>query len=569
MSRDNYFDLLKLNTNPPENNEAVIREAIEKALNRWQDMKNKGINSAKWEKLLELKDDINKVMLDPVLRKQEADAAKNTSNEKSTKSWYEEYSKKIAPIEKLLDQLNFLSLYDFISQSTSESDICRSYGLNDSCKELKERVSKITAAYRIIKDKQTEQELSGKCASIFESTEKKDDYDKYIQQKFTESIELAVKMTQDGGVLSAKACSTIVEKYTKSWFIDTKVLELINSYCKKQNYTVEQPNPSSSKRNESYSNANQPDQHASNNSYSNNQDPRYNTNNGQQQYQQTGTSNKNTIVTFFLCIFLGFLGFHRFYTGKIGTGILYFLTLGFAFIGVVLDAFMIANGKFKDKIGYSLKKWMPGNIVCLAFIVIVAILIFTGNFSIISNIVGWRPEFARENTPPITQGDTQNNNTSSNGNTNDEPIEPLANEPISLSEINPSDNTRDSNTRWEFKTNVTSNTIESFSDCLVVSSSSVNERVASIDFLIDGNFTKMSGTTFLADEGKDVEAPQRIIIWADGQIIYQSEDIIIGFSPDTFELDVLGAKLLRIGVEFDSGRRGRTTVGIADIILYP
>ena len=41
---------------------------------------------------------------------------------------------------------------------------------------------------------------------------------------------------------------------------------------------------------------------------------------------------KSKTVTLILCIFLGYIGVHRFYTGKIGTGILYLLTGGIFYI---------------------------------------------------------------------------------------------------------------------------------------------------------------------------------------------------------------------------------------------
>jgi TM2 domain-containing membrane protein YozV len=64
-----------------------------------------------------------------------------------------------------------------------------------------------------------------------------------------------------------------------------------------------------------------------------------------------GTSDKNKITALLLCIFLGGLGVHRFYVGKIGTGIVWLLTGGVLGIGWLIDIIMIAVGKFKDKQG--------------------------------------------------------------------------------------------------------------------------------------------------------------------------------------------------------------------------
>jgi len=64
-----------------------------------------------------------------------------------------------------------------------------------------------------------------------------------------------------------------------------------------------------------------------------------------------GTSDKSKITALLLCIFLGGLGVHRFYVGKIGTGIVWLLTGGVLGIGWLIDIIMIAVGKFKDKQG--------------------------------------------------------------------------------------------------------------------------------------------------------------------------------------------------------------------------
>lgn len=52
---------------------------------------------------------------------------------------------------------------------------------------------------------------------------------------------------------------------------------------------------------------------------------------------------KNKWTAFFLCLFLGILGAHKFYEGKIGMGILYLLTGGLFCIGWIVDIFSILS----------------------------------------------------------------------------------------------------------------------------------------------------------------------------------------------------------------------------------
>lgn len=67
-------------------------------------------------------------------------------------------------------------------------------------------------------------------------------------------------------------------------------------------------------------------------------------------------SEKGFVPTLLLCFFLGVLGVHRFYVGKIGTGILMLLTFGGFGIWSLIDFIIIVCGNFKDKKGLLIKQ---------------------------------------------------------------------------------------------------------------------------------------------------------------------------------------------------------------------
>ena len=69
----------------------------------------------------------------------------------------------------------------------------------------------------------------------------------------------------------------------------------------------------------------------------------------------SAASEKGFVPAILLCLFLGGLGVHRFYVGKIGTGILQLITLGGLGIWALIDLIVIITGNFKDSQGLLIK----------------------------------------------------------------------------------------------------------------------------------------------------------------------------------------------------------------------
>ena len=68
-------------------------------------------------------------------------------------------------------------------------------------------------------------------------------------------------------------------------------------------------------------------------------------------------SNKRILPVFLLFFFLSWLGVHRFYVGKIGTAILYIITLGGLGIWWIVDLILIVTGSFTDSRGQRIVQW--------------------------------------------------------------------------------------------------------------------------------------------------------------------------------------------------------------------
>jgi len=68
-------------------------------------------------------------------------------------------------------------------------------------------------------------------------------------------------------------------------------------------------------------------------------------------------SPKSRLATTLFAFFLGYFGVHRFYLGKIGTGIAMLLTGGGLGIWALIDFVLAVAGIMKDKEGKVIKNW--------------------------------------------------------------------------------------------------------------------------------------------------------------------------------------------------------------------
>jgi len=72
---------------------------------------------------------------------------------------------------------------------------------------------------------------------------------------------------------------------------------------------------------------------------------------------QFSATDKRILPAFLLCFFLGVFGVHRFYVGKVGTGIAQLLTFGGLGIWALVDLIIIVCGAFTDDQGIRITLW--------------------------------------------------------------------------------------------------------------------------------------------------------------------------------------------------------------------
>ena len=70
----------------------------------------------------------------------------------------------------------------------------------------------------------------------------------------------------------------------------------------------------------------------------------------------TKTNSVDWLALFLLTFFVGVLGVHRFYVGKIGTGVLMLITLGGLGVWFLVDLLLVVTGQFTNKDGQKIPR---------------------------------------------------------------------------------------------------------------------------------------------------------------------------------------------------------------------
>lgn len=68
-------------------------------------------------------------------------------------------------------------------------------------------------------------------------------------------------------------------------------------------------------------------------------------------------SDKSRLTTLVLCFLGGFLGLHRFYVGRTGSGVVWLVTFGLFSVGWIYDLVMVSTGEFVDDQGKRVLYW--------------------------------------------------------------------------------------------------------------------------------------------------------------------------------------------------------------------
>jgi TM2 domain-containing membrane protein YozV len=120
------------------------------------------------------------------------------------------------------------------------------------------------------------------------------------------------------------------------------------------------------------------------------------------------TNTKSPTTALLLCLFLGNFGIHRFYVGKIGTGILMLLTFGGLGIWTLIDLALIISNKFTDNRGNVIELLKnPLQFKTVMMIIVVMIIVSFGLLITLGAIDSQTEQSDNNNRVTIHVGETK------------------------------------------------------------------------------------------------------------------------------------------------------------------
>lgn len=73
-------------------------------------------------------------------------------------------------------------------------------------------------------------------------------------------------------------------------------------------------------------------------------------------------------------------------------------------------------------------------------------------------------------------------------------------------------------------------------------------------FLLDGKYSKFTGSYLLSDKAKGISKPFTFAILGDGEVIYEAEGLTGGFAPKSVDVDTTGVQVLTLQIKLDDGK---------------
>ncbi|MDP8228018.1 MAG: zinc ribbon domain-containing protein, partial [Candidatus Electryoneaceae bacterium] len=297
MERENFYVLLELTVDPPENDPNVIKKVIQKKRSEWSSLlTNNPKKKLKAQLHLDMVQEIERVMLDDELRHKEAQDARKVIKQQqaelykkldaqiiliSTKG--EIFEKEIAilhtkfkipeseirkrinvpivkaqqvekrkplaktTVETINDALKILgqsSLYEFLSVKLFPDDTI-SYGPNSSLKLLLARAETVAKEVRKRGQKgainMAKNELAGQCLSIFKTDDKRNAYDVSLASERLIELNNEIEAAGMDGMVSAEQYDILLKKAVQLGSRKDEADQYIQDFCKNRKWAIRLP----------------------------------------------------------------------------------------------------------------------------------------------------------------------------------------------------------------------------------------------------------------------------------------------------------------------------------------